>query len=1590
MSTLNKSNNKIHIGQGSGSKTLFAGEVKNIETDQKDLVITEDELLPPDTGGAWFNQATDYTKIGDILLGTLDNKLLRYNGSTIDICTITGVEKLTTIGWFIKDEIVHMDNSYPDNSSFAINNLIICIASEYSTRTSFLYVPYVDILWDGYMSIPALAINFTGVRSGYHRAEFADPFSIRYEDSSSADNTVTDIKFISDAYYEQEFQNSFAGSIGNSNNYRINQIVQLPTGLPEFDDSSAFNNTILIQIDKINGGTYASNESVIYKLKLTSLLIDDVWSLSGINHENITPVFAPIDYFNTPHNIELQGQGDTNTPIGNLTEGESTGHYYNLTHPSGSYQAVLENMIHWNYIDEDNPDSMGEKQGAIYSFAVKGSVPTDPSNEIQNGNIRYYNILHIYPKSYPTRQMENDLPYVGLTNYYSDRSASPFIERNSIVPHSVRLKLWSLMDDPEVVGPQDIEQYFGVNIDVMDYADILQNYTGNFATIPLANAELALSYESGGNIIDPKSVWGYKPGVESLSDHWAYQDERAPFFCLKYFTYAPSLTTAERFDSFFGLYSLGDAYLEDLLTDPQYVRQDFTVEAACWENAARPVGLYSSTQRVIYPKKAIGISATRHNNMDGGGSHNSVNVKIGFGIDGNSYYSDGVGLEMGFKTPRAAKLVEGIHNFNALPYSQQNAWHQNFAGFYSLAQFELAEDNYPNSLTYYSTVEPYASKISDETQFSKDTLFIVNAPNEGTGLPAALSLRPCWGNGEIAGAPVIFGATAVGADSFEGCHNTIVSDIPQEELKNAELTNNPLIVKGTFTAEASDAASSVKFYYPVTFTKFEDNIYTGPHPEDVTCINTRIPLGAPESPNLVHYQTNSLLGFNETYPAGYLSWERSSSARGTGNIEVSYSPQAQSGAGVFQFASIGEELESISAGTVPPGNTWVAPLQASLSTVLSTLKEEAVYHTGGEYRVEQYFSYYFVNTLLSSFHFFNINYKPSSTAIAADANVHMSDFIFDSHPINYDDPLFSMYHSQGVYRQIQYFYTSENYDPTFLEYSPPFSSEIFRHVWGNAALIYQHPTTGSISFTGSNSGDTKWDWGTISPWVDTQTLQIGDAKISDNTDGWVTSADLDGEALSLTADSFPVGAADAGYENFVAPFELVYKVSFTYDGFQESPLIIAELAKSTEATNSKKYFTVQINFDLRRLSKRVSHINIYRKYTQGEGAGSDINYKLVQSKALDPVSSFVYSGDGRLSFSFVDYNNSAPSYDAIVGISETLKNTTLSYDIGTTGDGYLFVTNAQVPMLTDDFSHYIFRSMPNGRFSQFNWPVDNVRLPAKPISLQSHNGRLYAFSKSKIMVINQSTLEIEDVFEGAGCLNKNCVISTEYGMYVVDNYNIYGITQSGPEVISAPIANMWTDAVLDPETQIVYPRSNEHISFDNKRKSVLVFYTLTGPNNSINSECLSYNILKRRWDKIDVAARGILNTYINNEGEVMYSTTSGVFRFLADTNNRRNWSWESKALVLSSSSQDKKLKNIKLLANNDLSAASISTILDNKTGIDVIESTDLSEGANNSLYEVEAKRKDNKFKRLKIKIDNALGDTEVDSIAIVYKGKKVK
>ena len=257
--------------------------------------------------------------------------------------------------------------------------------------------------------------------------------------------------------------------------------------------------------------------------------------------------------------------------------------------------------------------------------------------------------------------------------------------------------------------------------------------------------------------------------------------------------------------------------------------------------------------------------------------------------------------------------------------------------------------------------------------------------------------------------------------------------------------------------------------------------------------------------------------------------------------------------------------------------------------------------------------------------------------------------------------------------------------------------------------------------------------------------------------------------LTVTDNASVDGNINPGYDHF-------YATSFTYDGYQESPL--SAWTHIDNGAITENALNVKMDLYVSNLGKRVTHINLYRSSASN---GTTIQpsgfFRLIKSVSiksgwlLTDTNTSNPDWGNYYSKTIVDSGESYASYEARTGISEALINTLPKYSLSAKVNNFLYITGCSHPDI-DDATNYLFKSRPFN-FDQYNIARDFLLLPNTATAMEAFNGRLYVFSKSEVYVINPDGMYIEDTLKGVGCKNQNTVVSSDIGLCWIDENSIY-------------------------------------------------------------------------------------------------------------------------------------------------------------------------------------------------------------------------
>jgi hypothetical protein len=477
------------------------------------------------------------------------------------------------------------------------------------------------------------------------------------------------------------------------------------------------------------------------------------------------------------------------------------------------------------------------------------------------------------------------------------------------------------------------------------------------------------------------------------------------------------------------------------------------------------------------------------------------------------------------------------------------------------------------------------------------------------------------------------------------------------------------------------------------------------------------------------------------------------------------------------------------------------------------------------------------------------------------------------------------------------------------------------------------------------------------------------------------------------------------FEYFPTETNRWYRLSYEYDGYQESPLSSDYVYRNTSTSQgySSLIITITIPQDI---PSRATRLNVWRKNIESSV------YNRVKSFKLSP-SSWQFSMDGGrpvASKSFVDKgpNSIDYEYESFAGISPFVSNTNINYKISASVSGYLFAGDISHPDIKENGNSTIIRS-ENGNYSMFDaLSQDNLlTLDSTINALAGFQGRLYAFTDNNVIRISPDQMIEEDVLEGFGCSDKDGVVVSEYGMFYADKNHIYQHDGTSSKIISYPIE---TDDFSGKNVSWQNMASTGVIKalFDSKLNQVMFAVDALDSTETYTGTYLwSYHVLKQRWDlrkfySDNIQGRATSLTFFktisdNKIYSFSYPTSIGtsisstVIEIGEDVST--NYQWISKKLSMEGDTIVKRFLKVKVEADATIDAPSVF-IDDSEV---TLTSTGAVSGAGTYEYKIAGAQK--KGKTIQIKWGDGTVDSDSDfknngatifSIAIIYRQGKVK
>ena len=476
------------------------------------------------------------------------------------------------------------------------------------------------------------------------------------------------------------------------------------------------------------------------------------------------------------------------------------------------------------------------------------------------------------------------------------------------------------------------------------------------------------------------------------------------------------------------------------------------------------------------------------------------------------------------------------------------------------------------------------------------------------------------------------------------------------------------------------------------------------------------------------------------------------------------------------------------------------------------------------------------------------------------------------------------------------------------------------------AVVFETGSSEVNGFSGSGSGQ----------WLRGTAIGSMSQALEANVNLTFSSSNIDyGYSGSTWSAGTRTGFETSGYSYF-------YKVSFLYDGYQETPLSDEFKVDNSILSGDGRPIDITIQLkNLGSLNKRISHVNLYRASasTASVFAEPEGFYRLVDSYELNTSFASVSATSPWSNYRqkvVRDINIAGASYEGRTGLSEVISNITPRYALSTQLNNQHFIANVFQKDL-GAYSNYLYKSKPY-RFDQFNFLEDFLVLPTTPTALAAFNGRIFAFDDNNTYQIEPNNLYIEDVIEGTGCMGQDAVFVNDYGMCFADKNSIYLHDGRRPVSIGESILRGGTYSWENKHSAFT-----PHITFDSFRKSYVIFFRI-----SSSYYAWAYNVPRKRWDLWKFhASNQPQSAVIGKEGEMYVSNGTNLVHFLGHASTKRSWDFTSKKLTMRQNTGDKSFKNMRIVGSPSGSLGNTST------GVYVkIDDTDITEVSITGLTDI--------------------------------------
>ena len=211
---------------------------------------------------------------------------------------------------------------------------------------------------------------------------------------------------------------------------------------------------------------------------------------------------------------------------------------------------------------------------------------------------------------------------------------------------------------------------------------------------------------------------------------------------------------------------------------------------------------------------------------------------------------------------------------------------------------------------------------------------------------------------------------------------------------------------------------------------------------------------------------------------------------------------------------------------------------------------------------------------------------------------------------------------------------------------------------------------------------------------------------------------------------------------------------------------------------------------------------------------------------------------------------------------------------------------------------------------------DKMYLNIIPTGIAGFNNKIYVWDSNTTIIVNASTLSIENIIHGTGCLSQLswCVIDTmlddkPYRSLVwADSHDIYMDEGSGARPISDAIRTKLNGSAIS-WADMLHASINPILVFDAPKNTLLCISSTASNKASV----FGYHIVQKRWDYFPDFCNPhlCLSAFSGKNGESYSINSDKVLNNFGGATNRA-WKYQSSEIIIGSASQLKKFYNLYL------------------------------------------------------------------------------